>query len=267
MVINHVLKIRGRSAEVEPRTLTQGTAGMDTLTLDLDTEWDGLNATVTFASSAAEVTPVLIDSSCEIPHEVLTEAGTVDIYVLGTRDGKVLRHAAIAHKMIVKAAHMSDGSTSADPTLSAYRDAYDKAVKATQDANSAAERVDAIDEQMKTWSAKEKEREDAEQTRAENEELRAQGESQRADDAKAAIERIDAAVEESNSTIAEQVEKAGTATGSANQAAKDAAKAADDANVARDACNEAVGRASEALGTGLHVKDGKVCQRFKRKVQ
>ena len=137
-MVNHVLTVRGRKASVTPRTLVQGTVGQDTLTLDLDSEWNGLNVTVTFVAATTEVTPVLNANMCEIPHEVLVDSGEVDVFVLGTRDGKAMRHASLAHKMVVKKSNMSDGSTTADPSISAYRQAYDDAVKATEAANRAA---------------------------------------------------------------------------------------------------------------------------------
>ena len=137
-MVNHVLTVRGRKASVAPRTLVQGTVGQDTLTLDLDSEWNGLNVTVTFVTATTEVTPVLNANMCEIPHEVLVDSGEVDVFVLGTRDGKAMRHASLAHKMVVKKSNMSDGSTTSDPSISAYRQAYDDAVKSTEAANSAA---------------------------------------------------------------------------------------------------------------------------------
>lgn len=137
-MVNHVLTVRGRKASVTPRTLVQGTVGQDTLTIDLDSEWNGLNVTVTFVAATTEVTPVLNANMCEIPHEVLVDSGEVDVFVLGKRDGKAMRHASLAHKMVVKKSNMSDGSTTADPSISAYRQAYDDAVKATEAANSAA---------------------------------------------------------------------------------------------------------------------------------
>nr|DAU20949.1 MAG TPA: hypothetical protein [Caudoviricetes sp.] len=137
-MVNHILTVRGRKASVTPRALVQGTVGQDTLTLDLDSEWNGLNVTVTFVAATTEVTPVLNANTCEIPHEVLVDSGEIDVFVLGTRDGKAMRHASLVHKMVVKKSNMSDGSTTADPSISAYRQAYDDAVKATEAANSAA---------------------------------------------------------------------------------------------------------------------------------
>lgn len=149
-MVNHVLTVRGRKASVTPRTLVQGTVGHDTLTLDLDSEWNGLNVTVTFVAATTEVTPVLNANVCDIPHEVLADSGEVDVFVLGTRDGKAMRHASLAHKMVVKKSNMSDGSTTADPSISAYRQAYDDAVKATEAANSAAGEAGSTAAEMAT---------------------------------------------------------------------------------------------------------------------
>lgn len=226
-MVNHILTVRGRTASISPRVLVQGTVGQDTLTLDLDSEWNGLNVTVTFVAATTEVTPVLNDNVCEIPHEVLADSGEVDVFVLGTRDGKAMRHASLAHKMVVKKSNMSDGSTTADPSISAYRQAYDDAVKATEAANSAAgaagstaaamdalnkrykaqidqqatnfstaqsQRSNAFDEAMQgfsnTFDESEKLRADAETERDVVEKKRGKAEEKRAQDSKTRLEEL-----------------------------------------------------------------------------
>lgn len=298
-MVNHVLTVRGRKASVTPRTLVQGTVGQDTLTLDLDSEWNGLNVTVTFVAATTEVTPVLNANMCEIPHEVLVDSGEVDVFVLGTRDGKAMRHASLAHKMVVKKSNMSDGSTTADPSISAYRQAYDDAVKATEAANSAAGaagstaaemdtlnkryaaqieqqasefstaqtgRSNAFDQAMQgyenAFNEAEGERASAETKRDEAENKRGKAEEQRAQDSKTMLEELSQA-----KTNAE------TATGEANTArdeAKKAAKSATDAATSVDkstaACNAATEAAKAALPLGLCIANGRICQRIKKEV-
>lgn len=298
-MVNHILTVRGRTASISPRVLVQGTVGQDTLTLDLDSEWNGLNVTVTFVAATTEVTPVLNDNVCEIPHEVLADSGEVDVFVLGTRDGKAMRHAFLAHKMVVKKSNMSDGSTSADPSISAFRQAYDDAVKATEAANSAAgaagstavtmdalnkrykaqidqqatnfstaqsQRSNAFDEAMQgfsnTFDESEKLRADAETKRDGAEKKRGKAEEKRAQDSKTRLEEL-----------AQAKTSAETATGEANTArdeAKNAAKSATDAATSVDkstaACNAATEAAKAALPLGLCIANGRICQRIKKEV-
>lgn len=298
-MVNHILTVRGRTASISPRTLVQGTVGQDTLTLDLDSEWNGLNVTVTFVAATTEVTPALNANVCEIPHEVLVDSGEVDVFVLGTRDGKAMRHASLAHKMVVKKSNMSDGSTTADPSISAYRQAYDDAVKATEAANSAAgaagstaatmdalnkrykaqidqqatnfstaqsQRSNLFDEAMQgfsnTFVESEKLRADAETKRDGAEKKRDKAEEKRAQDSKTRLEELSQA-----KTNAE------TATGEANTArdeAKKAAKSATDAATSVDkstaACNAATEAAKAALPLGLCIANGRICQRIKKEV-
>lgn len=298
-MVNHVLTVRGRKASVTPRTLVQGTVGQDTLTLDLDSEWNGLNVTVTFVAATTEITPVLNANVCDIPHEVLVDSGEVDVFVLGTRDGKAMRHASLAHKMVVKKSNMSDGSTSADPSISTYRQAYDDAVKATEAANSAAGeagstaaematlnkryaaqieqqasdfstaqtgRSNAFDQSMQgyenAFNEAEGERSSAETKRDEAEKKRGKAEEQRAQDSKTRLEEL-----------AQAKTNAETATGEANTArdeAKKAAKSATDAATSVDkstaACNAATEAAKAALPLGLCIANGRICQRIKKEV-
>lgn len=298
-MINHVLTVRGRKASVTPRTLVQGTVGQDTLTLNLDSEWNGLNVTVTFVAATTEITPVLNANVCEIPHEVLVDSGEVDVFVLGTRDGKAMRHASLAHKMVVKKSNMSDGSTTADPSISAYRQAYDDAVKATEAANSAAgaagstaatmdalnerykaqidqqatnfstaqsQRSNAFDEAMQgfsnTFDESEKLRADAETKRDGAEKKRDEAEGKRAQDSKTRLEEL-----------AQAKTNAETATGEANTArdeAKKAAKTATDAATSVDksttACSAATEAAKAVLPLGLCIANGRICQRIKKEV-
>lgn len=271
-MVNHILTVRGRKASVTPRTLVQGTVGQDTLTLDLDSEWNGLNVTVTFVAATTEITPELTANVCEIPHEVLVDSGEVEVFVLGTRDGKAMRHASLAHKMVVKKSNMSDGSTSADPSISAYRQAYDDAVKATEAANSAAgaagstaatmdalnkryaiqisqqatdfsiaqsQRSNAFDEAMQgfndTFAESEKLRDDAETKRDGAEKKRNKAEEKRAQDSKTRLEEL-----------AQAKTNADTATGEANTARDEAKKAADDATAAAGKATGAAGLADTA---------------------
>lgn len=298
-MVNHVLTVRGRKASVTPRTLVQGTVGHDTLTLDLDSEWNGLNVTVTFVAATTEVTPVLNANVCDIPHEVLADSGEVDVFVLGTRDGKAMRHASLAHKMVVKKSNMSDGSTTADPSISAYRQAYDDAVKATEAANSAAGAAGSTAAEMATLNKRyaaqieqqasdfstaqtgrsnefdqamqgyenafneaEGERASDETERVKAEEERGKAEEKRAQDSKTRLEELAQAKTNAETATGE----ANTARDEAKKAAKSAADAATPVDKSTAACNAATEAAKAALPLGLCIANGRICQRIKKEV-
>lgn len=298
-MVNHVLTVRGRKASVTPRTLVQGTVGQDTLTLDLDSEWNGLNVTVTFVAATTEITPVLNANVCDIPYEVLVDSGEVDVFVLGTRDGKAMRHASLAHNMVVKKSNMSDGSTTADPSISAYRQAYDDAVKATEAANSAAGaagstaaematlnkryaaqieqqasdfstaqtgRSSAFDQAMQgyenAFNEAEGERASAETKRDEAEKKRDEAEEKRAQDSKTRLEELAQAKTNAETATCE----ANTARDEAKKAAKSATDAATSVDKSTAACNAATEAAKAALPLGLCIANGRICQRIKKEV-
>ena len=302
-MVNHVLTVRGRKASVTPRTLVQGTVGQDTLTLDLDSEWNGLNVTVTFVAATTEVTPVLNANMCEIPHEVLVDSGEVDVFVLGTRDGKAMRHASLAHKMVVKKSNMSDGSTTSDPSISAYRQAYDDAVKSTEAANSAAGAAGStaaemanlnkryetqISQQATSFSTDQIQRANdfstAQTQRAhdfdsamqgyENAFNEAEGERAASETGRVKAEEERGKAEEKRAQdsktrleeLAQAKTNAETATGEAKKSAKSATDAATSVDKSTAACNAATEAAKAALPLGLCIANGRICQRIKKEV-
>ena len=302
-MVNHVLTVRGRKASVTPRTLVQGTVGQDTLTLDLDSEWNGLNVTVTFVAATTEVTPVLNANMCEIPHEVLVDSGEVDVFVLGTRDGKAMRHASLAHNMVVKKSNMSDGSTTSDPSISAYRQAYDDAVKSTEAANSAAGAAGSaaaemanlnkryetqISQQATSFSTDQIQRANdfstAQTQRAhdfdsamqgyENAFNEAEGERAASETGRVKAEEERGKAEEKRAQdsktrleeLAQAKTNAETATGEAKKSAKSATDAATSVDKSTAACNAATEAAKAALPLGLCIANGRICQRIKKEV-
>ena len=302
-MVNHVLTVRGRKASVTPRTLVQGTVGQDTLTLDLDSEWNGLNVTVTFVAATTEVTPVLNANMCEIPHEVLVDSGEVDVFVLGTRDGKAMRHASLAHKMVVKKSNMSDGSTTSDPSISAYRQAYDDAVKSTEAANSAAGAAGSTADEMANLNKRYETQISQQATSFSTDQIQrandfSTAQTQRAHDFDSAMQGYENAFNEAEGEraasetgrvkaeeergkaeekraqdsktrleeLAQAKTNAETATGEAKKAAKSATDAATSVDKSTAACNAATEAAKAALPLGLCIANGRICQRIKKEV-
>ena len=87
----HTIKVRGRRASIDDRTLVQGTVGEDVLALDLDEEWDGLVVTVAFKwQHDSSIVAKQVEGGYEVPWECNQQPGKVLIAVEGTKDGKVM---------------------------------------------------------------------------------------------------------------------------------------------------------------------------------
>lgn len=97
----HTLKVRGRRASLDDRTLVQGTVGEDVVALDLDEEWDGLTVTVAFKHAGGSIVAAKDGAGYAVPWECNANAGRVSVAVEGTADGKVMRHATIDQPMVV----------------------------------------------------------------------------------------------------------------------------------------------------------------------
>ena len=136
----HTIKVRGRRASIDDRTLVQGTVGEDVLALDLDEEWDGLVVTVAFKwQHDSSIVAKQVEGGYEVPWECNQQPGKVLIAVEGTKDGKVMRHATIGHPMVVLPSEEASGTSPTDPTVSEYRKVYEDVKLATATANGAAD--------------------------------------------------------------------------------------------------------------------------------
>lgn len=136
----HTLKVKGRRASIDDRTLVQGTVGEDVLALDLDEEWDGLVVTVAFKwQHDSSIVAKQVEGGYEVPWECNQQPGKVLIAVEGTKDGKVMRHATIGHPMVVLPSEEVSGTSPTDPTVSEYRKVYEDVKLATATANAAAD--------------------------------------------------------------------------------------------------------------------------------
>lgn len=136
----HTLKVRGRRASIDDRTLVQGTVGEDVVAIDLDEEWDGLVVTVAFKwQHDSSIVAKQVDGGYEVPWECNQQPGKVLIAVEGTKDGKVMRHATIGHPMVVLPSEEASGTSPTDPTVSEYRKVYEDVKLATATANGAAD--------------------------------------------------------------------------------------------------------------------------------
>lgn len=203
----HTLKVRGRRASLDDRTLVQGAVGEDVVALDLDEEWDGLTVTVAFKHAGGSIVAAKDGAGYAVPWECNANAGRVSVAVEGTADGKVMRHATIDQPMVVLPSEEASGASPTDPTASEYRKAYEDAKLATAAANGAADDAKAA-----------------------------------AGDASKAAGIAGKVADEAK----RKADEAGDAAVSANAAAFNASKAAEGAEAAKGAAEEAAADANDA---------------------
>ena len=112
----HKIKVRDRTVSCDDLELVQGTQG-DAVVLDLDTEWTGLEVTVTFAAAAGNYTPALDGRVWPVPWEVLKETGEVEVGIEGRRGTDVLKSVRMPWPFHVRPS-LDAGQLPSDPTVS-----------------------------------------------------------------------------------------------------------------------------------------------------
>lgn len=137
----HTIKVAGRRATIDDRTLVQGTVGEDVVALDLDGEWDGLVVTVAFKWQYSSIVAKQAEGGYEVPWECNERPGKVLVAVEGTLNGKVMRHAIVDQPIVVIPSEDASGAAPSDPTTSEFRQAYEDAKLATETAGNAAEKA------------------------------------------------------------------------------------------------------------------------------
>lgn len=137
----HTLRVRGRAVECDDLALVQGTVEADSVRLDLDEEWRGLDVTVAFAADTERRTPAQNqDGTYTVPWECLAKTGAVRAVVEGRgEDGTVLKHARMERPFRVLASDAAqDAPESGEPTKTEWMQLAEDARAATNAANDAA---------------------------------------------------------------------------------------------------------------------------------
>lgn len=119
----HRIAVRGRRCTCDDRELVQGTAGQDAIALSLDSEWEGLEVTVTLRGAAGSYTPAARDGTWPVPHELLADVGEIEVGIEGRRGADVLRSVRMEWPMTVLPSLDGPGRTPADPTVDDYTQA------------------------------------------------------------------------------------------------------------------------------------------------
>lgn len=95
---NHVITIREREISVDFTQLIQNNIKTDTVTLDLDAEWDGIHPVILFGSSE-EYGVCAVDYTGDpvhVPASAMEHVGPLDLSVMGLDDSGSVRLVTIA---------------------------------------------------------------------------------------------------------------------------------------------------------------------------
>lgn len=147
----HTITVVDRVVCVDKPELVQNNINTETVTLNLDSEWDGLSCLINIGNGDTPVSLIWSGQPVVIPAELLTDTGTLDVSVVGYGESGTVR--AVTKKadaMLVVAAsgYVHDDNPVPDPTtiLGQLVEAADNANDAADNANEAAERADAAAE-------------------------------------------------------------------------------------------------------------------------
>lgn len=153
-VVNHVVKVRCRTVSVCDARIVANNVDVDTVTLDLDSEWGGLSTVVAFGDGDDQVMVSVGVEPVEIPRSLTTASGYLPVTVIGYGGDGLPRMvtAAAPHAMIiVNSGVVPDQSYPDAPDLIGQlvtvgdkaNEAAERADAAAGNANAAAERADA----------------------------------------------------------------------------------------------------------------------------
>ena len=149
-VVNHVVKVRRRTVSVCDARIVANNVDVDTVTLDLDSEWGGLSTVVAFGDGDDQVMVSVGVEPVEIPRSLTTASGYLPVTVIGYGGDGLPRMvtAAAPHAMIiVNSGVVPDQSHPDAPDLIGQLVTVgDKANEAADNANAAADRADAAAE-------------------------------------------------------------------------------------------------------------------------
>lgn len=146
-VVNHVVKVRRRTVSVCDARIVANNVDVDTVTLDLDSEWGGLSTVVAFGDGDDQVMVSVGVEPIEIPRSLTTASGYLPVTVIGYGGDGLPRMvtAAAPHAMIiVNSGVIPDQSYPDAPDLIGQLvTAGDKANEAADNANAAAGNANA----------------------------------------------------------------------------------------------------------------------------
>ena len=136
----HTISVVDRVVSVDKPELVQNNIRTETVTLNLDSEWDGLSCIINIGSGKTPTSLIWSGQPVIIPAELMTDIGTLDVSVVGYGDdGAVRAVTKKADAMFVVAAsgYVHDDNPVPDPTT-----ILGQLVEAADNANQAAQKAE-----------------------------------------------------------------------------------------------------------------------------
>lgn len=147
MSTNHVISIRDQRISVCDARVVAGSKDFDTFTVDADAEWDGLSMVVAFGSGDEKVLVSYGGEPAEIPKQVISSPGWLEVSVVGYGAGGEVKATTVAARHAINV--LPDGQVPDNPypdspdLLGQLVEAADKATDAAGKADKAAESASA----------------------------------------------------------------------------------------------------------------------------
>ena len=147
MPTNHVISIRDQHISVCDARVVAGSKDFDTFTIDADSEWDGLSVVVAFGSGDERVLVSYGGEPAEIPRQVISSPGWLEVSVVGYGAGGEVKATTVAARHAINV--LPDGQVPDNPypdspdLLGQLVEAADKATDAAGKADKAAESASA----------------------------------------------------------------------------------------------------------------------------
>lgn len=137
----HTITVVDRVVSVDKPELVQNNIKTETVTLNLDSEWDGLSCIINIGNSDTPTSLIWSGQPVTIPAELMTEIGTLNVSVVGYGDDGALRAVtkkADAMFTVVASGYVEGDEPVPDPTtiLGQLTEAADRANQAAQTADS-----------------------------------------------------------------------------------------------------------------------------------
>ena len=137
----HTITVVDRVVSVDKPELVQNNIRTETVTLNLDSEWDGLSCLINIGNDDNPVSLIWSGQPVVIPAELMTDIGTLNVSVVGYGDDGALR--AVTKKADAMFTVVASGYVEGDEPVPDPTTILGQLIQAGDKANKAADRADA----------------------------------------------------------------------------------------------------------------------------
>lgn len=142
----HTITVVDRVVSVDNPELVQNNIRTETVTLNLDSEWDGLSCIINIGSGKTPTSLIWSGQPVIIPAELMTDIGTLNVSVVGYGDNGTVRAVtkkADAMFVVAASGYVHDDNPVPDPTT-----ILGQLIQAADNANQAADRFNQASEDI-----------------------------------------------------------------------------------------------------------------------